>query len=87
MTVLPQAFHEFQPSGGVSASTSSPPTIVIVPVALPFALLTVISTGVRPACLSDAGDDSGLRIERETGGQVLRRKGQGLFTGRRDAGT
>ena len=53
VTVLPHAFHEFQPSGGVSASMWSPPTIVICPVALPFAFVTVTSTTVRPAFVSD----------------------------------
>jgi hypothetical protein len=36
-TLPPQTFHEFQPSGGVSASASVPPTMVSVLVARPRA--------------------------------------------------
>src|SRR2546428_11374891 len=53
VTVLPHAFHEFQPSGGVSASASSPPTIVIWPDIFPLGPVTVMSTAVRPADFSD----------------------------------
>src|SRR6186997_2621767 len=53
VTVLPHAFHEFHPSGGVSASALSPPTMVNVPEVLPLGFDTVISTGVRPALASE----------------------------------
>lgn len=48
-TDAPQTFHEFQPSGGVNASASSPPMIVSVRVARPLLLVAVIETSLRPA--------------------------------------
>ena len=47
-TLPPQTFHEFHPSGGVSASTSAPPTMAIWPDAFPRRFDTVTSTIVRP---------------------------------------
>ena len=45
-------FHEFHPSGGVSAMARSPATMVSVAVAVPFGPLTVTTLSVRPALAS-----------------------------------
>ena len=61
-TEPPQTFHEFQPSGGVSASGCSPPTIVSVPRRRCPAPRATVIVDVRAACARDrAGDDAGLR--------------------------
>src|SRR5262245_16163684 len=51
-TAAAQTFHEFQPSGGVCARASTPPTIVISPAVEPAADVTVTWTTVLPAAFS-----------------------------------
>src|SRR5262245_48861338 len=78
-TVVPHAFHEFQPSGGVSASLSVPPTIVSCCVAEPFAPHAEIHDRA-PGARERPGDDAGLRVEREAGRQVARNEGERTLT-------
>jgi hypothetical protein len=50
----PHTFHEFHPSGGVRASASFPPTIVMTVLFIfPSAAFTDTCTPVRPSRLSD----------------------------------
>src|SRR5689334_9374980 len=53
LTVVPQQFQEFQPSGGVSASACAAPTITNGRDASPLAFLTWIVTAAAMGDFSD----------------------------------